>query len=153
MAQAEQIRPDVILLRRLPPRGSTKEVPGRGRMVRPLLLRPRKKDHDGASYTRFPPTTPFSVLEQLRTQDLPTHLADPEAWLVCWIRVQEVLDLGIGIVSDQKPYDRGHCLLDPEHSATKGQWQQLAECTIGRIIDYSAADHITKLSDLPGWED
>lgn len=150
MAQAAQIQPDEVLLRRLRSRGSTKEVPGRGLRVKPQQLRPRKKDHDGASYTRFPPTTPQNLLDQLRNQISPLN---PEEWLVCWIRVQEVLELGISIVPDDEPDDRGHCLLDPELSATMGQWQQLAECTIGRIIDYSAAERVTKLSDLPGWED
>lgn len=151
MAQVEQILADEILLKRLPPNGSTKNVPNLGLGVRYQLLSPRiKKDPDGASYTRFPPTTPIDLLDQLRTQDGPKN---PEGWLVCWIRVQEVLDLGIGIVPDDMPNDRGHCLLDPELSTEMGQWQQLAECTIGRIMGYAAAHRVRKPSDLPGWED
>ena len=149
MAQEVRIRPNEILLRRLRPQGSTTDVAGRCRRANSDALSPRKwVDHSGASYSRFPPTTPMHLLEQLR---VPSPSSDPEDWLMCWIRAQEAMDLGMIIVADRKEHDPGHCLVDSKLGATKGMWKKLARQTFGRVIDYSAAMRIVTPSDLPGW--
>lgn len=162
MAEGVSIRPDEILLRRLPPplQESVTDEPGRGRRANSNKLGPRPgTDYDGASYSRFPPTSPSRILDLLRGLDLRPEISDPETWLVCWIRVREAMDAGLIVIDDPDPgkSDSGHCFIDSEPGATKSKkkkmWQDLSKCTFGRVFDYSAAQQIIMPRDLPGWED
>lgn len=160
MAEGATIQPDDILLRRLPPpqQEAVTDEPGRGRRANSNKLGPRpRKDFDGASYSRFPPTSPLRILDLLYSQKLPPELSDPKTWLVCWIRAREAMDIGLILTHDPDPpeSDPGHCFIDSEPDVTKGKakrmWKRLADRTFGRVFDYSTAERIITPSDLPGW--
>ena len=160
MAEGATIQPDDILLRRLPPpqQEAVTDEPGRGRRANSNKLGPRPgTDYDGASYSRFPPTSPLRILDLLRGQDLRPEISDPETWLVCWIRVREAMDVGLTVTHDRNPprSDPGHCFIDSDPGAAKSKkkrmWKDLSEYTFGRVFDYSTAQKIISPSDLPGW--
>ena len=109
MSEAEAIGSVEVILRRIPPStidlDSTKSrhpEPGY-RATSPRLS--TKPGEQGLSCSRLRQTSPQELLNQLSQDEI-----DPEGWLVCRIRVQDVLALGLEVIHvpiDGR--DSGHC--------------------------------------------
>lgn len=148
MPDERPIAPNEVLLRRLTAHpDSIQDVPGRGKRATSFSLRALPGE-SGASCSRFPPTSPRQLLDQLRQQG-----KDPSKWSVCWFTAAEATSLGLDVVPCRTADDEGHCELRIPAGSTvsKRAWSRLAERTVNRVLSYADTDSVSNPDQLSGW--
>lgn len=126
-ADHQDVGPDEVILRRIPPecpeRGvpqQTDEIPGGRRATSPAIR--ARRDESGSSFTRLLITSPLELLNALRRQE-----RSPEGWMVCRLHVSDVLAEGLRVIALPVLEDPGHCEIRPGAKPfTDKGWSRLA---------------------------